>query len=98
MTTYAPAPAFAERKNAPRALSLIVAGHAALMAAVMSEDGPAGALDPPETVIELGCRRRIRRRRGPSRRAEKPRPPIASTGCRDRADPADNARRSIRRR
>ena len=36
MATYAPVPAFAERKRHPRALILIVAGHAALLAAVMA--------------------------------------------------------------
>lgn len=36
MTAYAPVPAFARRKRHPRALVLIVAGHAALLAAVMT--------------------------------------------------------------
>lgn len=36
MTTYAPVPRFAERKAAPRTLIIIIAGHAALLAAVMT--------------------------------------------------------------
>lgn len=36
MATYAPVPHFAERKAAPRTLVIIVAGHAALLAAVMT--------------------------------------------------------------
>lgn len=36
MATYAPVPAFAERKRHPRALLLIVGAHAALVAAVMT--------------------------------------------------------------
>jgi protein TonB len=36
MSVYAPVPAFADRKRHPRALVLIVAGHAALLAAVMT--------------------------------------------------------------
>ena len=36
MATYAPVPRFAERKAAPRTLMIIVAGHAALLAAVMT--------------------------------------------------------------
>lgn len=36
MTVYAPVPAYAGRKRHPRALVLIVAGHAALLAAVMT--------------------------------------------------------------
>jgi protein TonB len=36
MSVYAPVPAFADRQPHPRALFLIVAGHAALLAAVMT--------------------------------------------------------------
>ena len=36
MATYAPVPRFAERKAAPRTLIIIIAGHAALLAAVMT--------------------------------------------------------------
>lgn len=36
MTTYAPVPAFVDHKRHPRALLLIVAGHAALLAAVIT--------------------------------------------------------------
>ena len=36
MTVYAPVPAYAGRKRHPRALVLIIAGHVALLAAVMS--------------------------------------------------------------
>ena len=36
MSVYAPVPAFADRKRHPRALILIVAGHAALIAAAMT--------------------------------------------------------------
>ncbi len=54
MATYAPVPAFAERKRNPRALVLIVAGHAALIAAVMMAkmDLPQRALTPP-TIVDL---------------------------------------------
>lgn len=36
MSVYAPVPAFADRRRHPRALLLIIAGHAALIAAVMT--------------------------------------------------------------
>ena len=36
MSAYAPVPAFADRRRHPRALLLIIAGHAALLAAVMT--------------------------------------------------------------
>ena len=36
MTVYAPVPAYADRKRHPRALFLIIAGHAAILAAVMT--------------------------------------------------------------
>ncbi|MBA3525985.1 MAG: energy transducer TonB [Sphingomonas sp.] len=46
MATYVPVPAFAERKPYPRALIVIVAGHAALIAAVMM-----AKMDLPQTMI-----------------------------------------------
>jgi protein TonB len=54
MTTYAPVPAFAARSRHPRALFLILAGHAAVIAAVMMAKGyvPVPQLDPP-TKIDL---------------------------------------------
>ena len=54
MVTYAPVPAFAERKRYPRALVVIVAGHAALIAAVMMAkmDLPPSILPGP-TEVEL---------------------------------------------
>lgn len=54
MVTYAPVPAFAERKRYPRALILIVAGHAALIAAVMMAkmDLPQ-PFRPPVIKVEL---------------------------------------------
>ena len=54
MPTYAPVPAFAERRRYPRALVIIVTGHAALIAAVMMAkmDLPQRVFDPP-TVVEL---------------------------------------------
>lgn len=54
MTTYAPVPAFAARNRHPRALVLILAGHAALLAAVMTAkmDLPA-AWDPTVTKVKL---------------------------------------------
>ncbi|MBA2636024.1 MAG: hypothetical protein H0U83_04970, partial [Sphingomonas sp.] len=54
MATYAPVPAFAERKSYPRALVVIVAGHAALIAAVMlaKMDLPL-VIVPTVTKVEL---------------------------------------------
>ena len=54
MVTYAPVPAFAERKRHPRALILIVAVHAAALAAVMAAkmDLPE-QFDPTRTIVEL---------------------------------------------
>ena len=54
MTTYAPVPAFAEGKRYPRALIIIVAVHAAALAAVMTAkmDLPA-PFDPTVTKIDL---------------------------------------------
>ena len=54
MTTYAPVPAFADRKRHPRALLLIIGGHAALLAAVMTAkmDLPAH-WDPTITKVKL---------------------------------------------
>ncbi len=54
MPTYAPVPAFAERTRYPRALVIIVAGHAALIGAVMMAkmDLPR-TLVPPVTTVEL---------------------------------------------
>ena len=54
MTTYAPVPAFADGKRHPRALVLIVAGHAALLAAVMTAkmDLPM-PFAPTPTTVEL---------------------------------------------
>lgn len=54
MTSYAPVPAFAERRRHPRALILIVAGHAALLAAVMAvKMDLAPGFDPVETNVTL---------------------------------------------
>ena len=54
MTTYAPVPAFAEGKRHPRALVIIIAVHAAALAAVMTAkmDLPA-AFSPTVTKIDL---------------------------------------------
>jgi protein TonB len=54
MTTYAPVPAFVDRKRHPGALVLILAGHAAVLAAVMMAKGyvPIPLIDPP-TVVNL---------------------------------------------
>lgn len=54
MSVYAPVPAYADRKRHPRALLLIVAGHAALLAAVMTAkmDLPS-AFDPTDTEVKL---------------------------------------------
>ncbi len=46
MATYAPVPPFAERKSYPRALVVIVAGHAALIAAVML-----AKMDLPSVIV-----------------------------------------------
>jgi protein TonB len=51
MSVYAPVPAFADRKRHPRALVLIVAGHAALLAGVMTAKMDIERqLFPPTTV------------------------------------------------
>lgn len=54
MSVYAPTPGFADRQPHPRTLILIVAGHAALIAAVMAAkmDLPQRILRPP-LVVEL---------------------------------------------
>jgi len=54
MSVYAPVPSFAERRRHPRALVLIVAAHAAAIAAVMTArmDLPV-AFDPVVTKIDL---------------------------------------------
>lgn len=54
MTTYAPVPAYAEGRRHPRALMIIVAVHAAALAAVMTAkmDLPA-PFDPTVTKIDL---------------------------------------------
>ena len=54
MSTYAPVPAFVDRKKYPGALILILAGHAAALAAVMMAKGyvPVSLIDPP-TVVDL---------------------------------------------
>jgi protein TonB len=54
MTTYAPVPAFAAQGRQPRTLFLILAGHAAVIAAVMMAKGyvPVPRIDPP-TVIDF---------------------------------------------
>ncbi|HET9810872.1 MAG TPA: energy transducer TonB [Sphingomicrobium sp.] len=54
MSVYASVPAYADRRRHPRALFLIVAGHAALLAAVMTAkmDLPA-AFQPTITKIDL---------------------------------------------
>ena len=52
MTVYAPVPAYADRKRHPRALFFILAGHAALIAAVMTAkmDLPLPFVPTPTTV------------------------------------------------
>ena len=52
MSVYATTPAFADRRPHPRTLALIVAGHAALIAAVMAVkmDLPERILNPPIVV------------------------------------------------
>jgi protein TonB len=54
MTVYAPTPGFVDHRPHPRTLVLIIAGHAALIAAVMAAkmDLPQRIFDPP-TVITL---------------------------------------------
>ena len=54
MTVYAPVPSFADRKRHPRALALIIAGHAVAIAALMTAkmDLPMPDAFPP-TVVEL---------------------------------------------
>lgn len=54
MATYAPVPAFAERKRHPHALILVVAGHAAVLAALMAAkmDMPT-PFEPTRTTIDL---------------------------------------------
>ena len=54
MTTYAPVPAFVDQRRHPRTLFLILAAHAAVIAAVMMAKGyvPVPALDPP-TIVDL---------------------------------------------
>ena len=54
MTTYAPVPAFAERRRHPSALILIVGAHVAMLAAVMTAkmDLPM-PFDPTVTKVEL---------------------------------------------
>jgi protein TonB len=47
MNVYAPTPGFADRRPHPRALVLIVAGHAALIAAVM-----AAKMDLPQRILD----------------------------------------------
>jgi protein TonB len=46
MSVYAPTPAFAERRPHPRTLALIIAGHAAVIAAVM-----AVKMDLPQRIL-----------------------------------------------
>ena len=54
MTVYAPVPAFAGRKRHPGALVLIVAGHAALLAAVMTvKMDLASQFNPTRTEVKL---------------------------------------------
>ena len=53
MSVYAPVPAFADRKGHPRALVLIIAGHAALIAAVMTANMDLQRQLFPPTTIEL---------------------------------------------
>jgi protein TonB len=52
MTTYAPVPAFVDGKRHPGALVFILAGHAAVLAAVMMAKGyvPVPIFDPPTTI------------------------------------------------
>jgi protein TonB len=52
MTVYAPVPAYADRKRHPRAFILIIAGHAALIAAVMTAkmDLPLPFVPTPTTI------------------------------------------------
>ena len=54
MSVYAPVPAFADQKRHPRALFLIVAGHAAVIAAVMMAKSYVPIHVPaPPTIIDL---------------------------------------------
>lgn len=54
MSVYAPVPAYADRKRHPRALMLIVAGHAALLAAVMTAKiDISGTFTPTKTDVKL---------------------------------------------
>jgi periplasmic protein TonB len=54
MTVYAPVPPFADRKRHPRALILIVAAHAALLAAVMTAKmDVVRNFIPTKTAVEL---------------------------------------------
>lgn len=54
MSVYAPVPAYADRKRHPRALMLIVAGHAALLAAVMTAKMDIGGnFIPTKTDVKL---------------------------------------------
>ncbi|MGI8704361.1 MAG: energy transducer TonB [Sphingomicrobium sp.] len=54
MTVYAPVPAYADRKRHPRALLLIVAGHVALLAAVMTAKMDiGGSFIPTKTDVKL---------------------------------------------
>ena len=54
MSTYAPVPSFVDRKRYPGALIFILAGHAAILAAVMMAKGyvPISVIDPP-TIVDL---------------------------------------------
>ncbi|HEX2803484.1 MAG TPA: energy transducer TonB [Sphingomicrobium sp.] len=54
MSVYAPLPAYADHKRHPRALLLIIGGHAALLAAVMTArmDLPSRFVPPP-TIVDL---------------------------------------------
>lgn len=54
MSVYAPLPAYADQKRYPRALFLIIAGHAALLAAVMTAkmEMPPGFI-PTVTKVDL---------------------------------------------
>jgi len=53
MSVYAPVPAFADHARHPRALVLIIAGHAALLAAVMTAKMEVPFRIFPPTVVKL---------------------------------------------
>jgi protein TonB len=78
MTTYAPVPAFAGRRRHPRALVLILTGHAALIAAVMS-----AKMDLPQRLIPTITR--VELLDSPKPPPENPPPPQTKAGPRTTA-------------